>query len=101
MRTRLYRHADTSLSDILVIRLDEPTDNCCVCGDEVYMDYGLPMYESEIVPSDWAGAWCGFTSCKRCYDLFTPITAPLPLRDAVKMLQQGEPGCGCRVNEER
>lgn len=74
--------------DFTVIRLDEPTDFCCVCDAEVYMDYGLPMYEGEIVPPDWSGEWGGFTACKRCYDTFGNIKEPLPVHLARRQLDR-------------
>jgi hypothetical protein len=55
-----------SAAAITVIELWPPTDDCCVCGVEVVMEYGLAMYESEIVPVDW----------------------PLPVREAQRQLER-------------
>jgi len=63
---------------ITVIRLDEPTADCWVCGQETFLDFGLPVYEDEILPNDWQGEWFGATVCPRCYRLFNDkVTAPL------------------------
>lgn len=72
--------------DFTVIQLDAPTDFCCVCDTEVFMDFGLPMYESEILPNDWRGPWAGFTACRRCFDLFNGITEPIAIATAVRIL---------------
>lgn len=65
---------------LTVIRLDEPTCDCWVCGTETYLDFGLPVYEGEILPNDWKGEWCGATVCRECYDLFNgKVFQPLPL----------------------
>lgn len=71
---------------ITVIRLDEPSCDCHVCGVETYLDFGLAVYEDEILPNDWAGEWFGATVCRRCYELFNDkITAPLPLYTAQRL----------------
>jgi hypothetical protein len=70
---------------IEVIDMWPAYDNCCVCDEEVVMEFGLPMYESEIVPSDWPGEWGGFTVCKRCYTLFNGIREPLPIAEAKRV----------------
>ena len=81
MAFRRFEH-----TDFTIIRLDEPTDFCCVCNQEVYMDYGLAMYEGDIVPNDWKGEWGGFTACRRCYELFTTVTVPISVREARKQI---------------
>lgn len=71
---------------ITVIRLDEPTCDCWVCGQETYLDFGLAVYEDEILPNDWDGEWFGATVCPRCYDLFNDkVHAPLRLVTAQRI----------------
>ena len=66
--------------DFTIITLDEPTCDCWVCGTETFLDYGLAVYEDEILPNDWQGEWFGATVCKRCYDLFNDkVRTPLPM----------------------
>ena len=65
---------------ITLISLDEPTCDCWVCGRETYIDYGLAVYEDEILPNDWTGEWFGATVCRPCYELFNDkVSVPLPL----------------------
>jgi hypothetical protein len=71
---------------ITVIRLDEPTADCWVCGQETYLDFGLAVYEDEILPNNWSGEWFGATVCPRCYDLFNDkVSAPLRLITAQRL----------------
>lgn len=69
---------------IVIIELWPQEDNCCVC-DEVVLcysagpNYGLAMYEGEIVPEDWPGEWGGFTACWSCFNMFRNIKQPLPV----------------------
>lgn len=65
---------------ITVIDLSPHFDKCCVCDEEVQMQYGLAMYEDLLVPDDWPGEWGGFTACKRCYDTFTGIKEPITIQ---------------------
>lgn len=41
---------------------------CCNCGMECDGAHGLPMFEGEIVPLDWAGEWAGVDCCAACHD---------------------------------
>lgn len=71
---------------VVIIDMWEPTTECFVCSVETYIDYGLAVYEDEILPNDWNGEWFGATVCPRCYDLFNDkITAPLPLYAAQRI----------------
>jgi len=73
-------------ADFTIIRLDEPTCDCWVCGRETYLDFGLAVYEDEILPNDWSGEWFGATVCPRCYGIFNnKVDAPLPLRAAQRI----------------
>jgi hypothetical protein len=75
---------------ISVIRLDEPTCDCWVCGQETYLDFGLAVYEDLILPNGWKGEWFGVTVCKRCYELFNDkVTMPLPLY-AAQRIESGD-----------
>lgn len=76
------------MTAINIIELWPATDECCVCEDEVLMEYGLPMYESEIVPEDWPGEWGGFMACKRCWQMFTDVKEPLPVTEARRILNE-------------
>ncbi|MBF0529190.1 MAG: hypothetical protein HQK55_07950 [Deltaproteobacteria bacterium] len=58
------------MKQILIISLNRATADCCICGEEVYMEYGIPMYEGIPVPLDWEGEWGGFAACKLCYDKY-------------------------------
>ena len=63
---------------IIVVRLDEPTCDCWVCGQETYLDFGLAVYEDLILPNNWSGEWFGATVCPRCYRLFNDtVKSPL------------------------
>ena len=73
---------------VTVINISEPSDFCCVCGEETWMDQGLPCYEDEIVPPDWQGEWGGFTACEECHFLFSDIKKPLPLLEAKKIVME-------------
>jgi hypothetical protein len=71
---------------ITIIRLDEPTCDCWVCGQETFLDFGLAVYEDEILPNDWPGEWFGATVYPRCYDLFNDkVNAPLRLITAQRL----------------
>lgn len=71
---------------ITIIRLDEPTADCWVCGKETYLDFGLAVYEDLILPNDWNGEWFGATVCRNCYELFNDkVVQPLPLRAAQRL----------------
>jgi hypothetical protein len=73
-------------NDITIIRLDEPTADCWVCGEETFLDYGLAVYEDLILPNDWPGEWFGATVCPRCYALFNDrVMAPLTWRAASRI----------------
>lgn len=78
------------MSCIRVIELWPITDFCCVCGDEVVIEFGLAMYEDLIVPIDWPDEWGGFTACQQCHAMFTGVTAPLSVHEARKMLPQAD-----------
>jgi hypothetical protein len=75
---------------ITVIDLSPIFDFCCVCDEEVLMEYGLAMYEDAILPADWPGEWGGFTACRNCYNLFTGIREPLSVHEARKLLPVSE-----------
>lgn len=78
------------MAEMVVIELWPHTDFCCVCGEEVLMEYGLPMYESEILPADWKGEWGGFTACRRCFELFNAIKAPMAWAEARKITEEAK-----------
>jgi hypothetical protein len=78
----------TANRDNLIIELWPPIDDCCVCGAVTEMEYGLPMYESDIVPADWTGEWAGFTACRRCHSTFTGISSPIHVNDARRQLER-------------
>lgn len=75
-------------NSVTVINISEPSDLCCVCGEETWMDQGLPCYEGEIVPSDWQGEWGGFTACRECHFLFSEIKEPLSLLEAKRIVME-------------
>lgn len=79
------------MSEITIIELWPQEDECCVCGALVICyscgpNYGLAMYEDEIVPADWPGEWGGFTACQSCFVLFNDIKEPLPVSRARRMV---------------
>jgi hypothetical protein len=78
---------------VTVINLSEPSDFCCVCGEETWMDHGLPCYEDEIVTSDWQGEWGGFTACEECHFLFSDIKEPLRLLEAKRIVMERRANC--------
>lgn len=54
--------------DVLVIQMQRGDHYCCNCGLSCDQAQGLPMYEGEIVPNDWAGEWCGANACRACFE---------------------------------
>lgn len=71
---------------ITIIDMWEPTADCFVCGQETYLDFGLAVYEDEILPNNWTGEWFGATVCPRCYELFNDkVAAPLPIYAAQRI----------------
>ena len=51
----------------LVINMQSPTIECCVCGAEDQHRWALATYEDVILPDDWAGEWMGNACCKTCW----------------------------------
>lgn len=80
------------MSNFLVIELWPHEAECCVCGETIFCftcgpNYGLAMYEDEILPADWPGEWGGFPACHSCFIAFNDIKAPLTIREARRMVE--------------
>jgi hypothetical protein len=74
---------------ITVISLWEPWAECCVCERVCGLEFGLAMYEDEIVPDDYTGEWGGRPCCALCYEInrghvgrpIEPLYGVIPLRE--------------------
>lgn len=72
------------MSAPLTIALQQRFRECCACEQPVEDPrFGLPMYEGEVVPKDFAGEWGGFDCCTEChkaYELAGPEGVNVRLR---------------------
>lgn len=60
-----------------VINLSPRFSDCCVCNAPlVDCRKGVPVYEGDVVPNDWAGEWLGMDACDVCYQTQGLITEP-------------------------
>lgn len=79
--------ADVSASElgVSVIHLQGFDIDCCICDREwsyspAGPSFGLPIYESEIVPDDHKGPWGGVPVCPRCYFIVRGLQSEFPGR---------------------
>lgn len=71
---------------IVICEMWAGSDPCAVCEAEVVAscfgrNFGVPMFEGEIVPAAWTGEWGGFTVCERCFHLAEAIERPMTPAD--------------------
>lgn len=68
----------TKSDAISVIELHHAEENCYICNRVARLGYGVPVYESEILPDDDKGEWGGQHVCAACYLLVRGILAEWP-----------------------
>lgn len=59
------------MTDVLLIRLDEPETECIACGADCPKTHGLPMFEGWFLEANDPGEWAGFDACRPCFDAYT------------------------------
>lgn len=57
------------IAEPLVIYLQYPTAQCCVCGEWDVSQWGVPVdsVSGEIVANEFEGEWGGVPVCRECY----------------------------------
>ena len=57
------------LTEPLVIYLQYPVVQCCVCGEDAPSCWGIPVDSDNglIVANDFDGEWGGMPACKSCW----------------------------------
>lgn len=68
---------------IQIIDLHPSEADCYVCDATVLVrprgpNFGLPIYEGDIVPDDYKGEWGGVTVCPTCYFLTRGVQSEQP-----------------------
>lgn len=55
---------------ILEIHMQTPGygDVCWVCGGEASGFHGVPIFNGDLMSSEWKGEWGGVPSCEACHD---------------------------------
>lgn len=80
-------HTITHTANATVIQMQAIPADCWVCGaDATGLDFGIPVYEGNVLPNDWKGEWGGVPVCKRCFDAQQTITRPIAAAEFLREL---------------